>query len=123
MPYNPSIAPDARGWLALSEAERLDEVREYHDRTKARLPNAALHAAMHVTIENQLAENYGPAVVTLARLISEGLQRHDAIHAIASVAAVHLHELMQRGAAPFDQAAYERDLTALTADAWKANAG
>jgi hypothetical protein len=44
------------------------------------------HAANHVIVENQLAMGDATVVpATLARLMQEGLDRHDAIHAIGSV--------------------------------------
>ena len=66
----------------------------------------------------------GDAVVaeTLARLKSEGLTRHDALHAIGSVLAADLYELMQdnsetTGGAYFR---YLERLRKLTANNWRA---
>jgi hypothetical protein len=45
-----------------------------------------LHAVMHVIIENQVAlGDEVPAQRTLRRLMAEGLDRHQGIHAISSV--------------------------------------
>jgi hypothetical protein len=49
-----------------------------------RLPNAQLHAVIHVVVENQLALGEEVVVETLARLQREGLGRHDGVHAIGS---------------------------------------
>lgn len=119
MPYDPSTNTDSTHWLALSEEARLNEVLEYHQRTGAKLPNARVHAALHVTIENQLAQHYGPTVEALQRLMREGLDRHEAVHAIAAVAATQMYDLIKGGAPKFDEAAYERDLAVLTADRWR----
>jgi hypothetical protein len=117
--YDPEEDVDPGGWLALSETERLVRVLDYHEQNKVELPNARVHAAIHVVVENQLAERYRPAVKTLARLCAANVPRHSAIHAIGSIVATHVHQLMQPGSAPFDDAEYERDLDALVAAEWK----
>jgi hypothetical protein len=118
MRYDPSDAPDPQRWLALTEDERIDVVLRHHRRTKVKLPTPRMHAGLHVMVENQLAEGYEAAVAALARLIAGGLQRHEAIHAIASVAIEQMHALMRGGAQVFDTAAYDRELAALTVERW-----
>jgi hypothetical protein len=118
MRYDPSAPPDPQRWLGLTEDERIDVVLRHHRRTKVKLPAPRMHAALHVMVENQLAEGYEAAVAALARLTASGLQRHEAIHAIASVAIVQMHASMQGGAQVFDTAAYDRELAALTAERW-----
>jgi len=45
-----------------------------------------MHGVAHVIVENQIAAGDSTVEpVTLARLMREGLDRHDAIHAIGSV--------------------------------------
>ena len=67
-----------------------------------------------------------PAVVeTLTRLQSEGLNRHDAVHAIGSVLVEHISELLKEGerTVQFDpNVAYFQALRELTAVGWR-NAG
>ena len=123
MPYDPSVEQDPRNWLALDDEERLSEALAYHKRSKIKPPNSQLHAIMHVAVENQVAEGYEAAVRALGRLLDEGLERHEAIHAIASRLATQMHGLMGGAASEFDRAAYDRDLNALTADAWTKNVG
>ena len=113
MVYDPLVNPDASVWLALSEDQRVDAVLEYHRRMHIVSPSARLHAALHVTVENQLAERHAPAVAALERLTTSGMDRHEAVHAIASVAAAQMQRVLREGR-PFDQAAYEQDLMALT---------
>jgi hypothetical protein len=120
--YDPLIAPDPLHWLALSEDERTELVLKHHRRAKKKLPNARMHAAMHVMVENQLAEGHEAAVEALARLMAGGLHRHAAIHAIASVAIVQLHTVMQ-GGREFDRAAYDRELGELTVERWLKGVG
>ena len=119
MSYDPSEPPDPGEWLALSEEERLNRVLEYHERASAKIRNARLHAALHVTVENQVAQQYGPTVEALERLLREGLDRHDAVHAIAEAVAAQMQRLLEHRGPKFDEAAYERDLAVLTAERWK----
>jgi len=92
---DPLYPPDPQTWLDLDESERLDLVNEYHESTEDEALSFPAHAAMHVIVENQLAENLSPVGAALQRLQVEGLDRHDAVHAIASVLAAHLHDIIQ----------------------------
>jgi hypothetical protein len=95
--YDPLIAPDPERWLACEESEQQRLVERYHRRLGVRLPNLRGHAVIHVVVENQVAMGDGlPVAGTLARLITEGLDRHEAIHAIGSLLAGHMHGLMLR---------------------------
>ncbi|HEV2983494.1 MAG TPA: hypothetical protein VGX46_03860, partial [Vicinamibacterales bacterium] len=89
---------------------------------KIRLPNAQLHAVIHVIVENQLALGEEVVLDTLARLQSEGLSRHDAVHAIGSVLAGDVYELMQENADATGDTyrRYLERLQKLTAENWKA---
>ena len=117
--YEPKRDPEARAWLALDEGERLELVARYHRRERAELPNLTLHSAIHTVVENQLAEGLATAKQALQRLMAEGLCRHDAVHAIGSVLAAHLHSLLQRGAQPAPSTeSYLQELQELTAERW-----
>src|SRR3979490_3401617 len=94
--YNPDKTLPS-GWLETDEGERIELVASYHRRREINLPNAQLHAVIHVVVENQLALGEPVVVETLARLQNEGLSRHDALHAIGSVLATDLYALMQEG--------------------------
>ena len=98
--YDPDRSRAAADWLELDEGERIELVSSYHRRKKIRLPNAQLHAVIHVIVENQLALGEQVVVETLARLQREGLSRHDALHAIGSVLAGDVYELMQESSEP-----------------------
>lgn len=122
--YDPVRKPGSREWLALDEQERLALVVGYHRRTRAKLPNLQLHAAIHVVVENQLAERIGVVQETLERLLAEGLDRHEAIHAIGSVVTEHLWKAMNETLRGRDlEEAYFRRLAALTASDWLKGAG
>lgn len=94
-------------------------VDDHHRRARVELPNARLHAALHVVVENQLAANDEPVVRALARLMKEGLTRHDAVHAIGSVAARHIFAVLKaKDGAEFSQARYYADVERLTRAKW-----
>jgi len=119
--YDPDQLMPSSDWLATDEGQRIELVAAYHQLKKTRLPNAQLHAVIHVVVENQLALGEKVVVDTLARLQSEGLSRHDAIHAIGSVLAVDLYELMKEGAETTDTTYqhYLESLQRLTAEDWR----
>jgi hypothetical protein len=50
---------------------------------------------------------------------AEGLDRHNAIHAIGSVLAKYMFDVMKHQQ-PFDDKAYGRELDALSAERWLA---
>ncbi len=119
--YDPLTAPDPKEWQELDELERIELVSAYHREAGVELPNVRLHATIHVTVENQVllgAET--PVQATLARLMLEGLDRHDALHAIGNVLASYMHELL-RGPEPRDDPneAYYDQLGKLTAEGWR----
>lgn len=128
--YDPLIAPHAEDWLATDEQWRLDLIARYHVEEGFDAQRAALHASIHATIENQIAEgDRWPARRALQRLMTEGLDRHEAIHAIGSVLAVRINELMrahhsQTGSSEpqspleFDNDAYFSEVEKLTAKEW-----
>src|SRR5258706_15859230 len=121
--YDPETSRPSADWLQTDEAERIELVSSYHRRKKIRLPNAQLHAVIHVIVENQLALGETVVVDTLARLQSEGLSRHDALHAIGSVLAEDLYELL-REASDANGHTYERYLERLrdlSASTWRAD--
>jgi hypothetical protein len=86
MRYDANDELDPETWLALDETERIDLVIDHHRRTRVQLEDPKLHAMTHVVVENQIALGDGaPVKGTLDRLMAEGLDRHDAIHAIGSI--------------------------------------
>jgi hypothetical protein len=60
----------------------------YHRRARIRLPNEKLHATLHAIVEAQIAlGDETPACRIALCLIGDGLDPHDAIHAIGMVLA------------------------------------
>ena len=124
MRYDLQTTPDPNEWLALNESQRLERVSAYHRRTRVPLQNVQLHAAAHVIVENQLAEGMADVRDRLERLLTEGLDRHEAIHAIGSVLVGQVWELMRQGAkTPEFPKPYVQALRALTTSSWREQYG
>ena len=122
--YDPDVAPDPAAWLALDEGERVYLVRAYHKRAGFRGAKASVHAAIHAVVENQAALGDAlPVRRTIERLITEGLDRHEAIHAVGSVLIGRLFDLAKDESADteFSQAAYNAEIESLTAESWRAS--
>ena len=123
--YDPMVAPDPDTWLALDESERLDLVGDFHTEHGIDLPNARLHAIAHVVVENQIAAG-DPILVPekLRQLMAQGLDRHDAIHAIGSVLMGHLTDLAAGRMGDADpNRRYGSALRRLNARQWLRSAG
>ena len=120
--YDPDKPPRS-DWLETDEGERVEVVASYHRRRRIDLPNTELHAVIHVVVENQLALGEPVVVETVARLQREGLSRHDALHAIGSVLANDLFELMQENTETTGDTyrRYLDRLQKLTAKDWRAS--
>ncbi|MGI9501484.1 MAG: DUF1841 family protein [Geminicoccaceae bacterium] len=117
--YDPLTPPSIDDWTELDESERLDLVLTYHQRQGDDLPNPDAHAVVHVIVENQVAlADETPVAAVMARLMQEGLDRHDAIHAIGYVLAGTLHAATQDKSEADPTSAYYRELMQLTADKW-----
>ena len=123
MHYDASKAPDPEEWLELDESDRIDAVIAYHKRAKKPVgENNRLHAVAHVIVETQAAMGDATVVpATLDRLMREGLDRHDAIHAIGSVLAGIFFDVAKNPGKQVDiNAQYGRELAELTAASWRA---
>ena len=120
--YDPRRRIDPERWLAHSEAERIEAATSYHRKRALGGPNLVAHATFHVVVENQVALGAAtPVQATLARLMDEGLDRHDAVHAIGSVLASHVYDLLKAPEERIDpNAAYYAELRKLTAVTWRA---
>ncbi len=122
MRYDPNQAVDAKEWLELDEGERIALAEDYHRRAKLKAPNENLHAVIHAIVENQVALGAGyPVAVKLRQLMDEGLNRHDAVHAIGSVLSKRIFEVMGGGGGDDLNAPYLKDLAKLTAKKWLAS--
>ena len=120
--YDPSTAPDPDQWLALQEAEQIELVRLFHEQDEEYpLPEdqIELHSGVHVAVENQLAMGVEPVPATLARLMRQGLDRHEAIHAIGAVLTAQAWRLQQGKESSWNPGAYRRRLDKITAKRWR----
>lgn len=117
--YDPSKSQSAGKWLSLSEQERIDLVVEYHENSDEPIPesNWDAHAVIHCVIENQIALEVEPVEDTLEKLIRQGLERHEAIHAIGAMMNEDIFITLQNNT-PFDMTSYRRRLKKLTAKRW-----
>ncbi len=119
--YDPDKTPDAKQWLALDEDERNQLVEKYHRKHRIELPNSRVHASLHVVVENQIAEGLDCVVRAMDRLQVQGLSRHDTLHAIATVLAMHLNDLLRPGTQHDPATAHDRyyaEVERLDAQAW-----
>ena len=117
--YDVASPPSPEDWLAMDEAARIDAVREAHERTRSPVgSNATAHASIHVIVENRLAEGHSAVVDAYDRCRAAGLDRHTAVHALASVVTRHMIAMVEQQAS-FDQAAADRDFAALDPAAFK----
>ncbi len=121
--YDATRGPTSEQWLDLDEVEKVLAVEDYHRAQSAELEPEGLrmHAIIHSVIEEQIAWAEPPAVgITLERLMREGLDRHEAIHAIGSVLLDTILDVASNGREP-DEEQYARGVTELTAKAWQAS--
>ncbi len=117
--YDPLNAPDPDEWQSMDEDERITLVMEHHREAGVELPNEQVHAVVHVVVENQIAlGDEMSAQATLERLVREGLDRHDAIHAVGSVLVDFVQALICDDEAPAANERYNEDLKKLKAAEW-----
>ena len=118
MRYDPEVAPDPSRWQELDEDERIMLAEAYHWRAGIEVPSMTAHAIVHVIIENQVAMgDESPTRRTIERLMVEGLDRHEAVHAVGSVLAVHINDTLKAGAP--NNEAYNEAVERLTAESWR----
>ncbi|HEX9018155.1 MAG TPA: DUF1841 family protein [Anaerolineaceae bacterium] len=91
--------------------DRLDEATD--DDVLQGGVNVVLHVLFHQMVENQIAEDDPPAVRQVMRvLLQKGLKEHEAAHAIASVIAFEIFDMMKNNRM-FDVQRYIRELRKL----------
>lgn len=94
-------------------------------RTGVKVEDAKLHAMAHVVVENQVAlVDPTPVPGTLVRLMEEGLDRHEALHAIGSILMGIVFDTLRKPDDGGDfNAKYSRELAKLTAAGWRSQMG
>lgn len=121
--YNPSKTPNRRDWLSMDEAERVELISQYHEENGEYGESLEAHAAIHCAVETQIAMKTPEVCDALGRLLGHGLHRHDAIHAIGSILAEHINDLLSRKEDVEDnpnKKYYER-LSRLNASDWRSD--
>jgi hypothetical protein len=95
-------------------------VTAYHRRARIKVPDVTVHAVIHVAVEDQIALGEAPVERALERLMADGLDRHDAIHAIGAVLAEFMFNLVH-GPEPsgHPNKLYFDAIERLTADEWR----
>jgi HD superfamily phosphodiesterase len=117
--YDPLNAPNPDDWQSMGEDEHLTLVMEYHREAGVELPNEQVHAVVHVVVENQIVLGAEmSAQATLERLMREGLDRHEAIHAVGSVLVDFVQAPIYDDAAPEANERYNEEVKKLTAADW-----
>jgi hypothetical protein len=124
--YDPMSAPNPQDWLSLDESERIHLVENYHRSAGIHLPDATIHAVAHAVIENQLALGFETPMRTFERIMGEGLDRHEAIHALATILMEVAYDVSKNdprvaGDQGLDQVYYSA-LEKLTAASWRRRA-
>ena len=115
--YDPMQVPDAQTWLAMGERERIGLVLAFHHSIGDRGENEQMHCLLHVVVENQIAMGDKMPVGEKARqLMAQGLDRHQTLHAIATVLARHMYRLSRAVTREGDdEQAYFRELRRMSA--------
>ena len=110
-------------WTTLSDDDRIQAILDYHEQEDVHPlgPQPRQHAAFHNIIELQIARDDTVGEVC-DRLVDEGLTRHNAIHAMASVLAKAIEAAKEKGE-PIDEPAYVEELQALSAQSWRQRTG
>ena len=121
MEYDPIEGPAADAWLEADESERIDAVRHYHEGAGVSAGSLRGHAIVHSMVETQLARGMSSVAAAAQRLRDEGLDRHEAVHAIGSVLSKLLYEAAS-GDGGFDGDTYDKALRSLTAANWRETA-
>lgn len=90
--YDALVAPDPLAWLETGDEARIDLVIAYHIGIGDVGDNQRAHALLHAIVENQVATGgeMAPVQERLRQLMEQGLDRHDAVHAIAYVVGRHM---------------------------------
>ncbi len=115
--YDPMTPPDVDAWEALEEGRRIELVLAWHRKANRKSGNEGLHATIHVIVENQiLLGDETPVEAAIDRLMGEGLDRHNAIHAVGSVLIGYFHGNMTGDA----NEKYFREVAEMTAEKWYA---
>lgn len=128
MKYDPATRVDPGWWTSLGAEERVSLVEAAHVVPEAWhhvIHESRPHALLHVIAENLVARGDDiPVHAALQRLVRQGLSRHDAIHALASVCSEHARAIGSGRAEPDapPPAGQIKAAAAMTAAKWRGQA-
>ena len=119
--YNPLKVPDPGEWQALDESEQINLVEGFHIDANEEAPEGGwmIHASIHVIVENQNALGVVPVPETMARLVRQGLERHEAIHAVGAIICENVADLLNANEKSWNAKRYRKRLEKLSAKRWK----
>ena len=118
MNYDPNTPPDPNEWMSLDEGERVAIVEAFHKGVFDDDHRRTVHSSIHVIVENQIAlDEETPAKATAERLMSEGISRHEAIHAIGSVLSEKMFDAIKEPVL-YSEESYFEELEKLTVEKW-----
>lgn len=119
--YDPLVQVPYSEWLVLDEDQRIALVKNYHESLEEELEEGALnlHSSLHVVVENQLALGEDYVIEAVARLMRQGEDRHEAIHAVAAVLSEGIFNTLKGGSEAFEVNNYRRKLEKITSKRWR----
>jgi hypothetical protein len=124
--YDPHIPPDPEEWLDLEDDERRIQIVDYHEREGIDPPpgGADVHAASHILVENRIVlGDEQPDGAAVERLMSQGLDRHEAIHAVAAVSFGVMRRIARGEEKGSPEAALNAAIEQMTAESWRRDFG
>ena len=119
--YDPIKTPNPTEWLALDEGQRILMIERFHEQHGRYGESLKMHSIMHAVVEAQLAEKIEPVEDAFLRLRKDGLNRHDAIHAIGSILAEYIWEMLKKDEIGDVNEEYFDRLSQLTKKSWHAH--
>ncbi len=115
--------PNPDEWLDYSEDERIDSVKYFHENFDdfdfESEQALTAHCGIHVIVENQVALNVEYVPQTLSKLMRQGLDRHDAIHAIGAILNEEIFKVLRGEVSELSSKRYRKKLDKITAKRWR----
>lgn len=120
--YDAATPPEALAWLETGEEARIQLVVDYHTSIGDVGDNARTHCLLHVIIENQIAMGGAmePVRERMRQLMAQGLDRHNALHALCYVLIRHMNWIGMSNIKGDQDARYFREIRRMTAQKWRA---
>jgi len=120
--YDPEKAPDSESWLALDESEKHILVSKYHEQEEnmdVDDSQGRVHCMIQATVETQVAMgDETPVAEAINRLMNQGLDRHQALHAVASILIKHISNIWNTQGNAGGNEAYFNEVRNLSAQKW-----